>query len=471
MPEAHLATSLGRLVAADSSIALRSGANQPDPLMPAHHRPRPRRARALRVLLMLALASLTLASSRTAEAENPAASAAEAPSAPAAPIAPPSPDLPGLPRTSIELAQVPVGSDDFDAAAASYRDVAGQHTSAQGERVDLDRTASDLLARTRELEAVRASSEARILGLTARLEKVERAIQELAVETFVAGGQEDRLNEAVASEAPATNVAERRDVMAGISMDVLLAERAAYRARIDAAAERASQAETELVEARDTLRGIGTDRPTALDAEVSKAEAVAEERVAYEEARVLAQVEGVEFPLVALDAYYRAATTVAAERPTCRVEWWGLAGISRIEGRHGTYGGTSLMPNGDTDKRIIGIQLNGTNSTAVIGDSDDGTLDGDASYDRAVGPMQFIPQTWRRFGADGNEDGTTSPFNLYDATLAAATYLCTASSGLDADPGLRAAYFSYNHSLLYVDSVLSYARLYEQSVDVPEVVS
>ena len=129
------------------------------------------------------------------------------------------------------------------------------------------------------------------------------------------------------------------------------------------------------------------------------------------------------------------------------------------------------MPNGDTDKRIIGIQLNGTNSTAVIGDTDDGTLDGDASYDRAVGPMQFIPQTWRRFGADGNEDGTTSPFNLYDATLAAATYLCTASSGLDADPGLRAAYFSYNHSLLYVDSVLSYARLYEQSIDVPDEVS
>ncbi len=161
---------------------------------------------------------------------------------------------------------------------------------------------------------------------------------------------------------------------------------------------------------------------------------------------MLAQVEGVEFPLVALDAYYRAATTVAEERPTCGVEWWGLAGISRVEGRHGTYGGTTLMPNGDTDKRIIGIQLNGTNSTAVIGDTDDGTLDGDPSYDRAVGPMQFIPQTWRRFEADGNEDGTTSPFNLYDATLAAATYLCTASSGLDADPGLRAAYFSYNHS-------------------------
>jgi membrane-bound lytic murein transglycosylase B len=126
------------------------------------------------------------------------------------------------------------------------------------------------------------------------------------------------------------------------------------------------------------------------------------------------------------------------------------------------------MPNGDTDKRIIGIQLNGTNSTRAIGDTDGGVLDGDTSYDRAVGPMQFIPQTWRRYEADGNEDGTTSPFNLYDATLAAATYLCASSSGLDADPGLRAAYFSYNHSVRYVDSVLGYARLYQRSIEVPE---
>jgi membrane-bound lytic murein transglycosylase B len=234
------------------------------------------------------------------------------------------------------------------------------------------------------------------------------------------------------------------------------------------ATARAERAATEIMVARERLQSAGADRPSAIREEVARAKAVADERVAYEEARVLAQVEGVEFPLVALDAYYRAAAAVAEERPTCGVEWWALAGISRVEGRHGTYGGTRLMPNGDTDKRIIGIQLNGTNSTRVVRDTDGGRLDGDPSYDRAVGPMQFIPQTWQRFEADGNEDGTESPFNLYDATRAAATYLCTANSGLDADPGLRAAYFSYNHSLLYVDSVLGYARLYERSVEVPE---
>ena len=82
--------------------------------------------------------------------------------------------------------------------------------------------------------------------------------------------------------------------------------------------------------------------------------------------------------------------------------------------------------------------------------------------------MQFIPQTWSRYQADGNEDGTISPFNLYDATLAAAKYLCTSSSGLDADAGLRTAYFSYNHSVPYVDTVLGYARLYERTIDVPD---
>jgi hypothetical protein len=36
------------------------------------------------------------------------------------------------------------------------------------------------------------------------------------------------------------------------------------------------------------------------------------------------------------------------------------------------------------------------------------------------------------------------------------------------DEGLRRAYFSYNHSLAYVDNVLGWARLYEQ-IEVPEV--
>jgi membrane-bound lytic murein transglycosylase B len=387
--------------------------------------------------------------------------------APAALLAAPSPALPGLPGTALELAGVPVDSDDFREAAAAYHEVDAVHAEAQDARAGLDRSSTLLRARLRTLDATRASAQARIDGLSERLDAVEVAIQELAVAGFVAGGDDERLNEAVASEAPAINEVERRDVLGGLSMEVLLAERAAYLARIGEAEERVEQASADAEDTTAELEAIADKRRGAVVGEVKAAGDVASERVSYEEARVLAEVEGVEFPLVALDAYYRAAKAVEEDRPTCRVQWWGLAGISRVEGRHGTYGGTELMPNGDTTRPIIGIQLNGTNATAVVGDSDGGALDGDPHYDRAVGPMQFIPQTWRRYESDGNEDGFPSPFNLYDAALAAAKYLCTSSSGLDADPGLRTAYFSYNHSLPYVDSVLGYARLYERALEVP----
>ena len=459
-------TSPGCRIAADSTVALDSGAHHPHPLMPAPRPPHPRRARPRRALVALPLVAAVFASAPRAEAENPATPAA--PAVTDAPIAPPSPDLPGLPGTSIELAQVPVGGQRFEQAEAAYREVDGRHAAAQAARTEVDRTTSALTARLGELEAIKASSEARIAGLTARLETVEGAIQELAVESFVGGGAQERMNDAMVSENPAIHESERRDVLGAASMNVLLNERAAYMVRIQAAEERADQAATDLAEAAAALADVAGDRAPAVKDELAAAGTVAKERVAYEEARVLAPVDGVEFPLVALDAYYRAAGTVTEDRPACGVQWWALAGISKVEGRHGTYGGTTLLPNGDTSKRIIGIQLNGTRETAVIPDSDGGALDGDAQYDRAVGPMQFIPQTWKRFGADGNEDATTSPFNLYDATLAAANYLCTASRGLEADPGLRAAYFSYNRSLHYVDSVLGYARLYERSIEVPD---
>ena len=94
----------------------------------------------------------------------------------------------------------------------------------------------------------------------------------------------------------------------------------------------------------------------------------------------------------------------------------GAAGISRVEGHHGTYGGAQPLADGDLTRPIIGIALTGASGTAVVGDSDGGALDGDPVHDRAVGPMQFIPQTWRRFQQDGDGDGDTDPQNLYDAT-------------------------------------------------------
>jgi len=380
------------------------------------------------------------------------------------PMAPVSPDLAGLPTISRELADVPVSGRAVDVALARYEAVDGSLTLAQSHRTGLDRSRAGLLGRLRQLEAARAAAGARAASARARLEQVSAAIGELGISLFVNGGSAARLDAALVAEQPSVNDEERRDVLGSASLDVLLAEQAAYRARYEEARAHAEAAAKELEGLRAEVAATGAERSGAVEAELAAAPPVAEQRAAYESARVLGLVEDVDFPLVALDAYVRAAGSVAEEAPACGVQWWALAGISRIEGRHGTYGGASLDERGDTTKRIIGIQLNGTNETQVVPDSDGGSLDGDPAYDRAVGPMQFIPGTWSRFAADGNGDGIVSPFNLYDATLAAARYLCAASHGLDGDDGLRRAYLAYNHSLAYVESVLGWARQYEGRV-------
>jgi membrane-bound lytic murein transglycosylase B len=401
--------------------------------------------------------------------EGPArATAASAPQSASAFLAPASPDLPGLPPVSPELASVPVDGVAFRRARARYDAVAATLAAGQRERVDIDRSLADIEARHAQQHTTLAAAEARAAGAQARLDAVDAAIADLAVSIYTSGGPSARVDAALATDQPAVNDADRRDVLASASMDVLLAERAAYTARLEEARGRIDDAQATLADLEDQHLLLAQRRPAAVDAEAAAAAPVATERVAYEDARVLATVEGVDFTLVALDAYHRAAASTADEDPACGVRWWAIAGISRVEGNHGTYGGAALDERGDATRRIIGIQLNGTNNTQVVPDSDGGELDGDPAYDRAVGPMQFIPQTWMRFAADGNEDDVSTPFNIYDATLAAARYLCHASNGLDADGGLRTAYFSYNHSDLYVDRVLSFARRYEQSLTLPD---
>lgn len=61
---------------------------------------------------------------------------------------------------------------------------------------------------------------------------------------------------------------------------------------------------------------------------------------------------------------------------------------------------------------------------ARIADSDQGRLDADPVFDRAVGPMQFLPATWTHVGRGGNGEGVADPQNLSDAAQATAAYLC-----------------------------------------------
>ena len=70
----------------------------------------------------------------------------------------------------------------------------------------------------------------------------------------------------------------------------------------------------------------------------------------------------------------------------------------------------------------------------------------------AQGPMQFLPATWRAYGLGGDVHDPR------DAILGAANYL--RASGAPGD--LRRALYAYNHSTLYVDAVLAYARVMDR---------
>ncbi|MGH9283458.1 MAG: lytic transglycosylase domain-containing protein, partial [Acidimicrobiales bacterium] len=111
--------------------------------------------------------------------------------------------------------------------------------------------------------------------------------------------------------------------------------------------------------------------------------------------------------------------------------WPVLAAIGKVESDHGRGG--SAIPGQDTGtaSRNIGPPLEGGGGTARVVDTDGGRLDGDAVLDRAVGPMQFLPGTWARWGRDGDGDGTADPFNSFDAIASAAAYLCGTRGWVD----------------------------------------
>jgi hypothetical protein len=170
-------------------------------------------------------------------------------------------------------------------------------------------------------------------------------------------------------------------------------------------------------------------------------------------------------PALTLRAYREAAAWAAGYDPGCRLSWTVLAGIGRIESNHGLFGGaaTRFGAAGAVSPRITGPPLDGR-GVAAIPDSDGGSWDGDTVWDRAVGPMQFLPGTWRSLGRDGNGDQVADPNNLFDAAVSAAGYLCLSGGDLTDPARLRQAVYRYNHSWPYVDAVLGWARLYQGGV-------
>jgi membrane-bound lytic murein transglycosylase B len=168
-------------------------------------------------------------------------------------------------------------------------------------------------------------------------------------------------------------------------------------------------------------------------------------------------------PARALRAYAAAEVAQRAATPDCGLSWATLAGIGRVESRHGEIGGSELGDDGVPRPRIVGVPLDGTPGVREIPDSDGGVLDGDTTYDRAVGPMQFLPTTWALHGADGDGDGVADPHQIDDAARGAAAYLCAAGRDTADGAGWWDAVLAYNRSGEYARSVWAAADRYART--------
>jgi len=166
-------------------------------------------------------------------------------------------------------------------------------------------------------------------------------------------------------------------------------------------------------------------------------------------------------PLLALEAYAYAAKVAEVENEKCHLGWTTLAGIGMVESHNGTYRGATIAPNGDVRPPIRGVRLDGSRGNLHIVDEDStDTRDGELRDARAMGPMQFIPETWRLYGVDAHNDGVVSPDNLDDAALSAAGYLCYRGGDLATPRGWMAALLAYNNSRLYARTVRRWATTY-----------
>ncbi|GAB2604127.1 hypothetical protein GCM10027168_41390 [Streptomyces capparidis] len=162
-------------------------------------------------------------------------------------------------------------------------------------------------------------------------------------------------------------------------------------------------------------------------------------------------------PATVLAAYKKAEQELASTQPGCNLPWQLLAAIGQVESNQARGG--DVHDDGTTVNPIRGPQLNGNGFAAIL-DTDNGAYDGDTAYDRAVGPMQFIPSTWAVWGTDANGDGKRDPNNVYDAAMSAGRYLCAGGRDLSVESHLDAAILGYNHSEAYLRTVKSWLEYF-----------
>jgi membrane-bound lytic murein transglycosylase B len=158
-------------------------------------------------------------------------------------------------------------------------------------------------------------------------------------------------------------------------------------------------------------------------------------------------------PARALRAYAAAEIAQRKATPRCRLSWVTVAGIGRVESDHGRYGESEIDADGVARPGIVGVPLDGSDGTRRIADTDDGRLDGDTDHDRAVGPMQFLPSTWARYGKG-------DPQQIDAAARATAAYLCAGRRDVATGRGWWDGVLTYNSSGEYARLVWAAANRY-----------
>lgn len=352
------------------------------------------------------------------------------------PLAPPGADEAGRRQAQAELR---AAEKSLKAAAATHKRLTSRLPA--------------IRARQGEIFAAIVELQLRDRAATEALAAARDRVRQLAVTSYVVGGDVPPVDYLLRSNSP-TDFMRRSQLVRTATqakLDTLDAYAAAKQQASDALL--AAMAEGDRVNAQ--ARQVEADIDAARHTLETASRDVAHRRQLLDVLTAAAPVGDTDIPRLFLDAYKRAAAALAKRVPHCRVQWPAIAAIGKVEANHGRYRGAQLALNGDVYPRIVGIPLDGTHRTRVIRDTDKGVLDLDTVYDRAVGPMQFIPSTWARVAQDGNGDGVKDANNAYDAALGTAAYLCRAvpSGGLDLEEPLKRAFFSYNRSASYVEHV------------------